>query len=244
MKRHYNFYATLLDKYQNYLMSGITYQKFWGSSESPQKTEEEFEVQEFQSLIDSINRVPFESELADKGTAFNEVIDCIIEHRKSDRMGIKSDKSTDIISVHFKKWNFTFSKKLCIEFAEYLKGSICQYRTESILECIDSSVLLYGYLDELMPFKVVDIKTTSKYNAFKFRNNWQHIVYPYCLNNSGIFINEFEYLVTDFSNVFIESYTFNKENDLPKLIEHCESLIEFIETNRGLITDKKIFNEL
>ena len=117
MKRHYNFYATLLDKYQNYLMSGITYQKFWGSSESPQKTEEEFEVQEFQSLIDSINRVPFESELADKGTAFNEVIDCIIEHRKSDRMGIKSDKSTDIISVHFKKWNFTFSKKLCIEFA-------------------------------------------------------------------------------------------------------------------------------
>ena len=40
-------------------------------------------------LIDRINRKPFDSEAADKGTAFNEVIDCMIENRKSETVQVE-----------------------------------------------------------------------------------------------------------------------------------------------------------
>ena len=79
----FKFYATLLDAYQNYLDSDIIWSKYWGWSENPPHTPEEFKKIQFQSLIDKINRVPFDSEAADKGTAFNEVIDCMVLHRNS-----------------------------------------------------------------------------------------------------------------------------------------------------------------
>ena len=68
----HNFYATLLDSFGSYLNSSRIYQEYWGFAENPSKTEEEFEKEQFQGLIDKINRVPFSSEAADKGTAFNE----------------------------------------------------------------------------------------------------------------------------------------------------------------------------
>jgi hypothetical protein len=77
-KPNYLFYATLLDGYQNYLSSNEIYLKYWGNAEEPEFTAEEFEQKQFQSLIDRINRVPFDSEPEDQGTAFNEIVDCII----------------------------------------------------------------------------------------------------------------------------------------------------------------------
>lgn len=237
----YKFYATLLDKYQFYLSSSDLYNQFWGFSENPSKTEEEFEQEQFDGLINTINRVPFESELADKGTAFNEVVDCIIENRKSDKMEIKSYKETNEIWVTYKGQLFKFNIDLCKEFAEYFKGALTQQRVEGILETKYGLVELYGYLDVLMPFKTADIKTTAKYFFGKFKKNWQHIVYPFCLNKNGIFINEFEYAVTDFKDTFSEVYNFRSEIDTPALIAHCENFIEFLEQNKSLITDKKIF---
>jgi hypothetical protein len=232
----YNFYATLLDKFESYINSSQIYQEYWGFAENPEKSEFEFEQEQFKGLIDTINRVPFESELADKGTAFNEVIDCLIQKRKSDKMDIKSYKDKNEITVKFKEHTFSFNINLCKEFASYFSNGILQYRCENTLETKYGKVLLCGNIDVVMPFSIHDIKTTKKYNAFKFRNNWQHIVYPYCTG-----INEFEYNITDLKNIWTEGYNFNLENHLPKLINHCELLIEFIEANKNLITDKKIF---
>ena len=93
-KVSYKFYATLLDGYQDYLRSSEIYQEYWGFSENPSKTEDEFEVEQLQGLINRINRVPFDSEAADKGTAFNEVVDCLVLNQKTARedMSIVSDK--------------------------------------------------------------------------------------------------------------------------------------------------------
>ena len=88
----YNFYPSILDTFSNYINCSKTYQKFWGNSESPSKSEEEYEQECFNQLIDKINRVPFESEAADKGTAYNELIDCIIEKRKSEIITIERIK--------------------------------------------------------------------------------------------------------------------------------------------------------
>ena len=241
--KQYNIYPTLLDSFTNYLNSSVIYQQFWGSSEAPTLTEEEYERQAFQDLINRINRVPFESEAADKGTAFNEIIDCIVEGRKSTKIDIHSEGEVIMATINGRQ--FAFSKELAKSIANPLKeeNALTQYRVEGTISTQYGEVFLYGYLDYLLPFKVVDLKTTGKYNAFKYRNNWQHIVYPYCLNQQGIEITDFEYLVTDFKGVYKEAYAYMPKLDIPRLRDICERFIEFLESNRELITDKKIFNE-
>lgn len=260
-KPKYLFYATLLDSFQYYLSSSDIYMKYWGNSENPSKTEEEFEKESFQDLIDSINRVPFESEAADRGTAFNEVIDCIIENRKSDKMVISrvTSLSTDIepnsgeafetttgLKAVYNGRTFIFPIGLCMELANYYKGAVCQVFCEAPIETRFGTVLLYGYIDELLPTSVHDIKTTGNYKHGKFANNWQHIVYPYCLNESGNEVFDFEYNIVYFDkerfSTHTEHYNYVPERDKRKLINHLEEFIQFLETNRSLITDKKIFN--
>lgn len=238
----YKFYATLLDSFQGYLNSSEIYQNYWGFSENPDKTEEEFEKEQFQGLIDRINRVPFDIEKADKGTAFNEVIDCIIDNVKSEKMEIETStyRGKSTIKVTYNERTFNFDTELCKQFAQRLQGSLTQQYTEGVLQTKYGAVLAYGYIDQVMPFKVVDTKTKGKYSAFKFRNNWQHKVYPFCLKQNGVDINEFEYLVTDFKKIYTETYTFNQK-DVQALVLHCEQFIEFIEAHKHLITDEKIF---
>lgn len=268
----YNFYATLLDGYQNYLSSNEIYQKYWGFSEEPPFNEEEFKQKQFQSLIDRINRVPFDSEAADQGTAFNEIIDCMILNCKSDKMEIESIKeqhpnpnynidfdnygkqNIDVVVGIRAKYNervFDFPIALCREFSEYYKGGIPQVYTEAILPTKYGDVKIYGYIDELMPASVHDLKTTKSYTAGDFKDHWQHIVYPYCLNANGNNVTDFEYNIAAINRtkygVNYETYTeyfyFNPEIDVPRLISHIEDLIEFVENNKSLITDKKIFNQ-
>jgi len=246
----YQFYATLLDKYQSYLDFRIIYNQYWGFSEDPPFTEEEFEEKQKQDLIDQINRVPFDSEHADRGTAFNEVIDCIIERRKSEDMEIYSEPDLNLINVKYNNREFKFPISVCREFADYFKGALTQQFTAGILSTRYGDVRLYGYIDELMPLCVHDIKHTSKYSVGKFRRNWQHIVYPFCLNQDGNNVNEFEYNVAQYKDLknetvyetFSEHYSYVPERDIPRLVEVCEGLIEFIEAHRDVITDNKIFN--
>lgn len=238
---NYRFSPSLLDKFEGYINSSRIYNEYWGFSEDPAKSEAEFEQEQFQGLIDMINRVPFESEAADKGTAFNEVVDCIIENRTSETMTIKSYPETNTIAVGFKEHLFNFPLDICIEFGKYLKGALTQQWTDGVLETSKGTVKLIGCIDQLLPFKICDTKTLGKYSVFKFRNNWQHIVYPFCLHQNGVHINDFEYVITDFKSNWTELYVYNEVKDVPKLREHCERFIEFIELHRDKITDERIF---
>lgn len=243
----FKFYATLLDAFTNYLKSDVVWGKYWGFSENPPHTPDEFRDEQFQSLIDTINRVPFDSEAADKGTAFNEVIDCLIENRKSDKVMVEkipSDDGTTVgLRATYNSRQFVFPVSLCREFANYYKGALTQQRVKAILPTCFGNVLIYGVIDELMPMSVHDIKTTGSYFVGKFKDHWQHMVYPYCLMQNGSDIRLFEYNITDFKSTYTESYTFVPERDIPILTNHCEEFIRFLNDNRDLITDKKIFAE-
>lgn len=247
----YKFYATLLDGFQELIDSSEIWQQYWGNSANPSKTIEEFEAEQFGSLIDRINRVPFDSEPADRGTAFNEVIDMmILKTAKSDKITAVSDKERGVITATMiarPERRFEFPIAICCEFADYYKGATPQVYTEAVIDTIYGGVLLYGYIDELMPLSVHDIKTTGKYSVGKFRNNWQHKVYPYCLAASGAPVDNFEYNVAAIDSrsgaieTFTEQYTYRAERDVPALQGQCEALIDFLHANRALITDKKIF---
>lgn len=246
----YKFYATLLDAFQGWLSSSEIYQEYWGMSDNPSKSEDEFEKEQFLSLINRINRVPMkweDSEAADRGTAFNEAVDCVMAKRKSDKMILESNKESGTISAEYNNRKFIFPFLLVKEFSDYFTGGVSQVLTEAVLTTKYGDVLLYGYIDELMSLSCHDIKTTGKYKVGKFRNNWQHIVYPYCLTQSGNEINEFEYDVAvlgtgNYYSTFKENYHYIPVLHIPKLRLITESLIETIEINRNLITDKKIFN--
>lgn len=247
----YLFYATLLDGFQEYLSSDKIYSEYWGFSENPPMTEEEFHEKKRLELIDRINRVPVACEKADRGTAFNEIVDCLILGRKSEKMEIASNRDAGTVTAAYNGRRFTFSLSICKEFAGYYKGALTQVYTEAVLPTMYGDVKLYGYLDELMPMSIHDLKSTTKYSAGKFKDHWQHIAYPYCLNQSGNRISDFEYNILlisertdgDTYETFTEHYAYVPERDIPRLTEHIESLIEFIEAHRDLITDKKIFNQ-
>lgn len=243
MRPKFKFYATLLDAFSNYLRSDAIYERYWGFSENPPHTPEEFKEQQFQSLIDTINRVPFDSEAADRGTCFNEIVDALIENRKPN--GVEVERVDGVLyRASYNERTFDFPIALCLEFANYYKGALTQQRVEAILPTCFGEVLVYGVIDELMPLSIHDIKTTGNYYVGKFKDHWQHIVYPYCLMRNGGDVRLFEYNITDFKNTYTESYTFVPERDIPILTDHCEEFIRFLNDNRDLITDKKIFGDL
>ena len=254
MQPKYKIYATLLDSYFNYLNSDVIYERYYGWSENPPCTEEEFQQKQFQELIDRINRKPFDSEVADKGTAFNEVIDCMIENRKSETVQVEKiysdigngEQKVIALKAVYNNRSFVFPISLCREFANYYKEALTQQRVEAILPTAYGNVLVYGLIDELMPTSVHDIKTTGSYTVGKFKDHHQHLVYPYALMKNGSDVRTFEYNIVEFNkggyvvDTYTETYVFNPERDIPILTNHCEEFIRFLEENRELITDKKI----
>ena len=267
---NYRIYATLLDAFWGYLNSDVIWDKYWGWSENPPHTPEEFHEQLFQELINCINRKPFDSEAADKGTALNEIIDCMIEKRKSEIMQIErvykverfgacdeigkplyydEEETKEVIALKaiYHEREFTFPISLCRELTDYYKGGLTQQRVEAILPTAYGNVLVYGLIDYLMPTTVNDLKTTGSYTVGKFKDHHQHLVYPYVLMQSGSDVRTFEYNIVEFNkggyvvDTYTETYVFNPERDIPILTEHCEEFIRFLEENRELITDKKIF---
>lgn len=269
-KIFYRIYPTILDAYFNYLNSDIIYERYYGWSENPPCTEEEFRQKQFQELIDRINRKPFDNEAADKGTALNEIIDCMVEHRKSETMQIEKvykvertgacdnfgkplyyDEypTNEVIALKaiYNNREFTFPIFLCRELAEYYKGGLTQQRVEAILPTAYGNVLVYGLIDYLMPTMVNDLKTTGSYTVGKFKDHHQHLVYPYVLMQNGSDVRTFEYNIVEFNkggyvvDTYTETYVFNPKRDIPILTNHCEEFIRFLEENRELITDKKIF---
>lgn len=223
----YKFYPSILDKFQSYLDTraedffyqddaGAWHKNYDEESGMLHYSEEEVDAFLLQELFDAINRVPHApSEVASKGTALNEVVDCLIHNRNSDNKDIviKSLKGfeikrefgcTDEVGkpIYYDYW-FEYIKKPCIysgldgfdfyfdidfckSIAEYFKGCLSQVYTAGNLETKYGEVELYGYIDELRENKVFDLKTTKRYEFGKYSKYWQRHVYPYTLIESGL----------------------------------------------------------
>lgn len=210
MKVDYKFYATLLDAFVWY-----------------QGSESEDCLQE---LIDKINRVPFISEAACKGTGFNNLIDELLVNPKM-----------EIKPVNVDEFEFIYDAGLAKEIAEYLTGAIPQYRTSGLIQTSKGLVEIYGNIDYVLRDKAIDLKGTGSYDLGKFKNSMQRHVYPVCLAQEGIMVDEFEFLVTDYRGIFREQYKVDLKESEREIINVCESLIDFLEIKKSEITDKKVF---
>ncbi len=85
----YFFSPTLLDQYCNLCNSDAIWEKYYGYSETPQYTTEEFHETKYQELINRINNVKTPTtEVQAKGTCLNEIVDCIIKKKATPSGGV------------------------------------------------------------------------------------------------------------------------------------------------------------
>lgn len=246
----YRIYATLLDALMQLERAEVVWEKYYGFSQEPTYTPEEFREKLEKELVDKVNRVPFESEAADKGTAFNEVVDALIEGRMPRLMNVSRVPDMQY-RVEFNGHTFFFPIQLCVEMADMYKGSITQRRVSGVMKTMYGDVELYGVIDELMPLAVHDIKTTGSYSVGKFKYNNQHLVYPWALRTMGVDLPTFHYDVVEMGKTrrdgtcsierYRETYVYDHSRDEKILRERVEDFIAWLEMHRAEITDKKIF---
>lgn len=253
--RRYCFTPSQLDAFQDLLDSEILWNDFWGNSEEPPYSPEEFAAQCEKKLIDQINRCPKEPiEVADRGTCFNAIIDWLNGAEMPPDIGWYVDKPRIVASLN--SFRFQFSYDLCQDIADRFKGAISQYRCEAKLPTAYGEVTLYGYLDEWQGCKISDLKTTGSYKFGKYERKWQRHVYPYCIVESGdsTEIKEFEYTAVELSRpteknpiingkIYPEIYTYDHNLSRQRLVGICEQLILWLESRRELISDRRIFGE-
>jgi len=294
LKPNYAFSPSLLNAFQRMLdtkaeeyfykdESGAWHLN-WNESEGELHfSEEEVEALLKQEFIDTVNKVPQPpSEAASKGTAFNEIVDCIVMNRKpKPDFIIESLRGYDIKReegavdevgkpIYYDYWfehinkpciyasvngfEYYFDMDMCKEMARYFKDSICQFFTKCNLQTSLGVVEIHGFIDYLRRSIVYDLKTTKKYSFGDYSKNWQRYAYPFMLIESGLMndVDLFEFTVNVLkggtatqplitSSVYREIYNYDHEQSRAMLTNQCERLIEFLEENKDLITNKKVF---
>lgn len=246
----FRVYATLLDSYRSMVESEEVWLAYWGNSSEPPHTPEQFHWLQVEQFIDGLNRVDgVPSMPASKGTAFNELVDSLVECRAPRLDNVEKVRDeyglVTAITCGLDGFDFTFPLWVVRELAGRYEGALCQYLTRGTMRTALGTVELYGYIDELLPDRVVDIKTTGRYEFPKFRHNAQHLVYPYCLRQEGMDIRRFDYDVVVFSKYgapeqFRETYT-TRDDDEVRLRSRVEELCGWLDEHRALITNDSVF---
>lgn len=163
-----------------------------------------------QELIDSINRVPTPTtEAQERGISFEEAV---VKGTNEDR----------------------FDPEIIRKVRKLLPRPIVDTQVYCQWEIDD--VLFYGYVDLIGKFKAVDLKTTGSYQKDRYLFNHQNL-YLHALKRKGIKL--MEYVITDFHDVYVESYSLT--HPIEKQLEEIKLFKAFLEEHRSLITDRKIF---
>lgn len=189
---------------------------------------------EKQELIDKINRVKSEMpEAAKKGVAFENVINVLL---KSKNHKLLMD------AEYYESSGFTFKTEIVNRVAAKLINAEKQQEyIQAVVETPVGGIKVYGFIDYSYPDMQIDLKTTGSYKKGKYAINNQHKCYPLLAQINGKAITKFNYLVTDFTNMYIEPYI-HHSGMTDEFIFNLVEFTEFLEVNRGIITDKKIFN--
>lgn len=252
----YRIYPSLMDKFQRYLDSEQEFESHWNVTDDGEyrKTLDEIYDANEKALIDAINRVPFEGDTSamDKGTCFNEIIDRILGGRSNESITVVFDDEKGVIRASMLDNEFIYDMELCRTLAACYTGALTQHFCKGTIDTAYGVVELYGYADIYIRDKVIDIKTTKNYSFGDYENRWQRYVYPYCLTEAGNDVKTFSFDVIKWSgggvrnpvlsgDKYEEVYGYNHASATLKLKRFLECFIEFIELNRQLITDSKIF---
>lgn len=266
MSAHFRITPSLLNKWQDLVDADLHWEEFYGNSDEPSISSEDYYAKCEKELLDAINRVPFISEAASRGTALNEIVDCIIENRppredmKVKRVysdGVGLNQEVVAIEAELDGFTFLFDKALIDQLVEYFAFATCQHRCEASMPTNFGEVILYGDADYIIRDMVHDLKSTSKYSAYgKFNSGWQKDVYPWALTESGEVknISGFEYTIVPLSGgtgrtplitgeIKTEYYPYNHEAATLRLCAVLHDFIPWILEHKDKITHTRIFDD-
>jgi hypothetical protein len=122
---------------------------------------------------------------------------------------------------------------LSLDIANRVRGSQMQKYLQARLPFGAYDVKVYGFADYVAPDRIWELKTGSYYPG-KFARRWQRATYLACAQHA----KKFTYLVTDFVNVYEETY---EEPGRVELYEVIREFVDFIETRRDQINNPKLF---
>lgn len=111
-----------------------------------------------------------------------------------------------------------------------------KYKTQFYVESRYKNTQIYGYVDGVGEHVAFDLKSTSYYEPGRFLKNHQNL---YLLGLQKFGIEQLDYVITDFADVYVESYQLSTI-DFNPLYEQIEKFTAFLEENKRFIRDKKI----
>lgn len=198
-----------------------------------------------EEMLNKINRIKSPMpEAAAKGVAFEDCVNNIIKSGVATHPLLKGsffEKQYQDANFPDTKFTFNFKGDLILKIAAKLAN--CSKMQEYIQANVSTPVgviKVYGFIDFSYPDKFIDLKTTGSYKDKKFKDYNQHKCYPLLAQLNGRKVYDFLYYVTDFNDTYVEPYKHTsalKDEFIRDLVEFTE----FLERERELITDKKIF---
>jgi hypothetical protein len=145
-------------------------------------------------------------------------------------------KGSSFEDAVLKNYRHEFDHSKVLELRDMLPE---KYISQKLIKFSHKNIQFYGYADVVGDHKIIDIKTTSKYKAGKYANNFQNL-YLYGLRELGF--TKMQYLIYDFNEIHIESYDLDTFDFEPMLVK-MEKFAGFLDENRTSIKDSKIFIE-
>lgn len=101
------------------------------------------------------------------------------------------------------------------EIGEIVKDGLWQEQVSKVIEVDGKQILLFGYTDVIKQSKIYDIKRVNTYKLGKYYNSIQHKIYMLC---TGIL--DFDYLISDGKETFVESYSITSVQELENEIKN------------------------
>jgi hypothetical protein len=216
----YNIYPTLLDAWQWYKNSG----EFRSEPEARKE------------LLATINRTKDidDEEAVQTGKQLQSLVDALIVMKPRERQ-LSPEAQLGVADKHI-------TGQVLTDLCAPLIGALTNVRVGRTMQTKYGLVELYGVIDYINGPVVYDLKYVKSYEIGKYYHGMQRYVYPYVLAGEGMIAEQFEFRATDLKSIFPESYTVNLEVDELILRKVVEEFIEFVESERTKITDRKLFN--
>jgi hypothetical protein len=114
-----------------------------------------------------------------------------------------------------------------------------KYKTQFYCETQYKDCKIYGYVDLVGGDRAVDLKSTRYYEPDRFALNHQNL-YLLALSKWGV--KTLDYVITDFKEVYQETYHIDSYDFTP-LYQQIDNFVDFLNQHRKMIRDKKIFDK-
>lgn len=216
----------------------INYQIYPSLLDSYARFKRHNDEESLNNLLATINKEPrVRSEQALKGIAFEECVNASIDLMNSGSNELR------VVKIFDGGESFEFNPEVIRQAAGRLKNATQkQEYIEAVIDTPVGNVKLYGIIDYRFPNMIADLKGSENYSYGQFEDHAQHTCYSIISKANGQPISAFKYVISDYRNVFVETYI-HSQNAENKFISLVVEFCRFLDHMKKFITNGKVFGK-